>query len=58
MRLRVRDVSNRVQLEKRVSASEGKNETELNIADLPDGVYLMVTQEITVFSTRRLVKMW
>jgi hypothetical protein len=57
MRLRVRDVSNRVQLEKRVSASEGKNETELNIADLPDGVYLMVTQEITVFSTRRLVKM-
>jgi hypothetical protein len=57
MRLRVRDVSNWVQLEKRVSASEGKNETELNIADLPDGVYLMVTQEITVFSTRRLVKM-
>jgi len=54
--LQVRDLSNQVLLEKRVSASEGKNETELNISDLPDGIYLMVTQGTTVFSTRRLVK--
>lgn len=53
----VRDLSNRVLLEKRVSASEGKNETALNISNLPDGVYLMVTQGTTLLSTQRLVKM-
>ena len=55
--LQVRDLSNRVLVEKRVNASERETETELNISNLPDGIYLMVTQGTTVFSTQRLVKM-